>query len=121
MDILLENIPIKPLCNMVLEYCYYSRPFLNELNDATDNIKQKIEYYTTYMVYKDVGCSDKLYIKRVYQHFDIDSGFLDHSHRNKLRLLDRENERREYLELKPNRYLFGLSSCSATNSCYIGY
>lgn len=116
MDIL-ENIPIKPICQIVSEYFHHPRSYLYELHEKTFYIKSKIDNWICGS--KDAGCTTQVIIKgNSCNSYKYDLGFPSE---NKFNLYNKENERRISLGLKTNAYIFGIVSCSATNRCYIGY
>lgn len=109
---LLNNIPIKPLCNIIQEYCNYPRPYLKEISDATSKIKATIDYCRG-----DLGCTGLLIFKRMGRFkFGYTSSFTKTN--NKFLLLERENKRRVSFGLKINSGFFN-DPYTATNECYL--
>lgn len=131
MDELPSIIPIKSLCNIIQEYYYYPRPYLKEMENVTLNLRQKIDDDDHHPVGYDLGCTSRIIFSEKSLTFklqeslfyDICSEFMlsPLDKKGKLHLYEKENERRKYLGLKVNRYIFGVNTCSATNRCYMGY
>lgn len=117
MDLLLYNIPIKPICQIVLEYCNYPRPFIKELNNATremfKDIDWRIKYDMGYSVLVVIKAGKSFIFDQIHQHYNNKT--------NRHLLLKEENKRRICYGLNPNEFLYDLYQQTATNKCYMGY
>lgn len=113
--LLLNNIPIKPLCGIILEYYHYPRPYEKEMCDMIDIFGQIVEDpiwadygYSSFFIRKRGKC---LVLRDIHPGGDESFGGFS--------LLKRENERRISVGLKPNIFLYDIYPHTATNQSYL--